>query len=34
MVQQKLLDEKKQATVQMLQDPKGINGDNLNNITK
>jgi hypothetical protein len=30
----KLLDEKKQAKLQWLQDPSEINGDNLNNIRR
>jgi hypothetical protein len=28
----KLLDQKKEAKLQWLQDPSGINGDNLNNV--
>jgi hypothetical protein len=28
----KLLDQRKQARVQWLQDPSGINGDNMNNV--
>jgi hypothetical protein len=30
----KLLDQRKQAKLQWLQDPCDINGDNLNNVTR
>jgi hypothetical protein len=31
---QKLLDQRKQAKLQWLQDPSEINGDNLNNVRR